>query len=385
MKITTLKMVHVPPRWLLLRVETDEGVVGYGEPIVEGRARTVEQAVRELEPYLIGHDPRRIEAIWQRLYKGSFYRGGPILASAVSGVDHALWDIKGKWLGAPVYELIGGRVRDRIACYAHVATGSSDQYEIAVAEGAEARVQEGFSAVKLGVPAPMAMLESPERIESVARVFAAVRDRVGPKTGIAIDFHGRVAPTLARQIIRAIEPYTPLFVEEPVLAEELEAMADIARFTHIPIATGERMYTRWGFKQLFEQRAASIIQPDPSHAGGISETRRIAAAAETYGIGLAPHNPLGPVNLAVCLQIDACTPNFTIQELAGREDGRDLGVGIIRDPFKIVDGSIEVPEGPGLGIDIDWDDLVDRSKSSGYDGSWETPQLEYADGSFAPW
>lgn len=399
MKITELKLLHIEPRWLVLRVETDSGIVGYGEPIVEGKARTVEAAVRELEPILVGADPRRIEHIWQQAYRGGFYREGPVLMSAISGVDQALWDIKGKALGVPVYELLGGRVRDKVLCYAHVAqvaqtrpkSGSAypdarkDQELIALAAGAKQRVDEGFTAVKTGAPAPLGMVESPQRIAEIARRFAAIREAVGEDVGIGIDFHGRVSPPLVKLLVKALEPYNPMFYEEPVLSQHLDVMADVAASTHIPIATGERIFSRWGFRELFERRAATIVQPDLCHAGGISEVRRIAAAAETHGVGIAPHNPLGPISFAAGVQLAACTPNFVMQEFVGRPDGRDRGEGILTEPIRIEDGYVTLTEKPGLGIDVDWDRLVKDAAASDYTGDWPTPQLRHEDGSVAEW
>ncbi len=378
MRITSLELLHVRPRWLFLIVHTDEGIDGYGEPIVEGRARTLAEAVRELEPLLIGEDPTRIEHLWQKMYRGAFYRGGPVLCSAISGVDTALWDITGKALGVPVHRLLGGPVRDRVRMYPHV--GGSSPAEIA--EAAKKRVSDGFTCMKMSVTPPLRHVEPPEVVEREVERFAAVRAAVGNGIDIAIDFHGRVSYPLALRLTRALEPYNPMFIEEPVLPDDPESMALIARSTVTPIATGERLFTRWGFSPIFEKRAASIVQPDLAHCGGISEGRRIAAAAETVSAGIAPHNPLGPINLAASLQLALATPNFIIQEFSGSAERRELGVGLITEPFEVKAGYIERREAPGLGIELEYDSIV----ADEFDGTWTTPTLTHTDdGSVAEW
>lgn len=371
MKITKLETILVQPRWLFLKMHTDAGIVGYGEPVVEGRALTVQQAVKELEEYLIGQDPRRIEHHWQAIYRHSFYRGGPVLTSALSGLEQAMWDILGKSLGVPVYQLLGGACRDRIRMYAHVHGSSPEE----AAAAAKARVAEGFNALKTGIGiCPARQIESPGFVERLAERFGAMRAAVGPEVDIAIDFHGQISPALAVRLAKALEPHHPMFIEEPCLPENVDAMVTVARSTSIPIATGERLFTKWGFREVLEKQAAVVVQPDLCHAGGILEGKKIAAMAECYYAGIAPHNPLGPISLAACLQLDACTPNFLIQEQVS------LGDGYLKKPFQLVDGYIELPTAPGLGIELD-DDLV--AEKVGH--NWHNPHFYHADGSVADW
>lgn len=377
MKITRLETFHVTPRWLFLQISTDVGIVGYGEPVVEGLARSTESVVHELGEFLVGQDPRRIEHLWQAMYRGNFYRGGPLLMSAISGIEQALWDIKGKSLGVPVYELLGGIYRKRVRMYAHCM---STDLEEAVGRARELAAK-GLTAIKVGVTAPAAPLPTPAFINAEAERFRAIRDAVGNEIDIAIDFHGRLSPDAAISLIDAIAPYRPMFVEEPCLPENTSALLRIRESTRVPIATGERLLTRWQFRDVLERQAVSIVQPDLCHAGGIFEARKIAAAAEVSYATIAPHNPLGPVSLAACLQLDVCTPNFLIQEYPSVDDGADLGVGLLSQPFKVVQGSIDLPTGPGLGIELDLDAVRERK----YDGAWKTPQLRHADGGVADW
>jgi galactonate dehydratase len=371
MKITKLETFFVRPRWVFLKVHTDEGLVGWGEPAVEGWSRTVAAAVEEMGRYLIGQDPRRIEHHWQAIYRGGFYRGGPVLTSALSGIEQALWDIQGKALGAAVHELLGGRVRDRIRLYAHFG-GQTPQD---CAEAARRRAEQGFTALKTTPFLAARFVESAEFVAAVVARVAAVRDAVGPGVDVGLDFHGRVSPALAVRLCKALELFAPLFVEEPVPPGDVDALAEVARKTTVPIAAGERIFTRWGFREVLQKRAAAILQPDVSHAGGILEVRKIAAMAEAYFVAVAPHCPLGPISLAACLQVDACTPNFLCQEQVC------LGEGYLREPFALRDGHVEVPTAPGLGIEVDEDAVRDKL----YDGGWDNPRLWHDDGAVADW
>src|SRR5437899_1845223 len=346
LKVTRLEMFLVKPRWLFLKVHTNAGIVGYGEPITEGRALTCREAVKEIEPYLIGKDPRRVAHHWQAIYRHAFYRGGPILTSALSGIDQALWDIKGKALGVPVYELLGGPTRDRVRVYAHSNSPESMKRDL----------QRGFTAFKTG-PAkkrPAHYIETPAAVQCAAERFAELRKTVGNEVDIAIDFHGAISPATAKPLIKALEPYQPMFVEEPCQAQNHDVMAEIARGTHLPIATGERVFTKWGFREVLEKRAATVLQPDLWHAGGITEVRLIAGMAQSYYASIAPHNPLGPISLAAGVQMAASIPNFLCQEQVS------LGAGYLKKPFALHDGYLDLPTGPGLGIELDENALADK-------------------------
>ncbi|MCC3376546.1 galactonate dehydratase [Cohnella sp. REN36] len=377
MKITEMTLYHVRPRWQFLKVETDEGIVGWGEPIVEGRAQTVAAAIGELKRYLIGQDPLRIEHHWQVMYRGTFYRGGPVLVSAISGIEQALWDIKGKYYGMPVYEMLGGRCRDKIRMYSHCGGATPEE----MAANAAGKAAAGFTAIKIGVDAPVRHVDTLKFVESQVAKLAAIRETVGGELDVAIDFHGRVSPAMAIRLADAFEPYYPMFIEEPCLPENVDALVRVARSTSIPIATGERLFTRWGFREALEKQAVAIVQPDLCHAGGIFEAKKIAAMAEVYYGSVAPHNPLGPISLASCLQLDACTPNFLIQEHPSMAERWDLGEGYLQTPFEIRDGYVDVPKGPGLGVEINEEALRERA----YPGEWDTPLLFHEDGSFAEW
>ncbi|OZM79889.1 galactonate dehydratase [Pseudonocardia sp. MH-G8] len=381
MKIVGYELFLVEPRWLFLRLDTDEGVSGWGEPIVEGRAATTARGVEEAMEYLVGQDASRIEDHWQVLTKGGFYRGGPVLGSVTAGIDQALWDIAGRALGVPVHQLLGGPVRDRARVYGWVH--GSEPAELA--EAARAQVERGLTAVKMNPSELLAPLDTPAAIQRVVDRVAAVRDAVGSQVDVAIDCHGRFSTAMSRRVLPLLEPLQPLFVEEPVLPEHTRDLDAVVRSTTIPVATGERLFSRWDFRAAFEAGIA-VAQPDVSHAGGISETRRIAAMAEVHDVLLAPHCPLGPIALAASLQVDFATPNFLIQEQSlGIGYGDDTGLlGYLVDsaPFTFVDGSIERPTGPGLGIEVD-EAAVRRAAERGHD--WRTPLWRHADGSLAAW
>ncbi|MEJ7830825.1 MAG: galactonate dehydratase [Segetibacter sp.] len=367
-KITRLETILIKPRWLFLKIHTDAGVVGLGEPLLEGRALTVKTAIQEVEPYLIGKDPRQVIHHWQAIYRHAFYRGGPILTSALSGIDQALWDIKGKLLGVPVYELFGGPTRDRVRVYGRASTP----------DDIRKRKSEGYTVIKTGLAHehPANIVENPRFIKHAVDSFAALRDAAGNDMDIGIDFHGNISPQTAKLIIKELEPYHPMFIEEPCQAQNADVMADIAHGTHLPIATGERIFTKWGFRELLEKKAASILQPDLCHAGGITEGRIIAGMAEAYYIPIAPHNPMGPISLASGLHLAASIPNFLVQEQVS------LGEGYLKKPFKLQkDGTVLVPEGPGLGIELDEDQIKDKM---GHD--WKNPEsYNFLDGSVVDW
>jgi galactonate dehydratase len=367
LKITKLETFLVKPRWLFLKIHTNAGITGLGEPITEGRALTCQMAVKEIEPYLVGKDPRAVVHHWQAIYRHAFYRGGPILTSALSGIDMALWDIKGKALGVPVYELLGGPTRNRVRAYAHASTPTV----------ARQKFDLGFRAFKTGPQKrrPARYVESPSAVGYAVEKFAELRKTLGDEADIGIDFHGAISPALAKLLIKGIEPYQPMFVEEPCQAQNHDVMAEIARGTHLPIATGERVFTKWGFREVLEKKAATILQPDMCHAGGITEVRLIAGMAEAYYADIAPHNPLGPISLAAGVQLAASIPNFLCQEQVS------LGEGYLKKPFVIRDGYLDLPTAPGLGIELDENAMADKL---GHD--WRNQESYDADdGSVVDW
>ncbi|HWD69220.1 MAG TPA: galactonate dehydratase [Solirubrobacteraceae bacterium] len=382
MEITGIETFLVRPRWLFVKVSTDAGVAGWGEPIVEGRAETVRAAVGELSEYLLGQDPLQIERHWQTLTKGGFYRGGPILSSAVAGIDQALWDIAGKLHGVPVHELLGGAVRDRARVYAWIGGDSPED----VAEQARAQIEAGFTAIKMNASGALTAIDSPARTAEIVRRAESVRAVLGDDRDMAIDFHGRMSKAMARRVLPELEPVHPLFVEEPVLAEYSRDLAAIVATTSIPLATGERLYSRWDFRDVLPTGIA-VIQPDISHAGGISELRRIAAMAEAWDVSLAPHCPLGPIALAASLQVAFATPNFLIQEQGIAIHYNGVGDDVLDylldpAPLRFVDGYALRPTGPGLGIEID-EPAVRRAAELGH--RWRSPLWRHADGSLAEW
>ena len=383
MKIRSVETFQIPPRWLFVKISTDDGLTGWGEPIVEGKAATVETAVQEMGEYLIGKDASQIEDIWQVLYRGGFYRGGPVLTSAISGIEHALWDIKGKRLGVPIYELLGGAVRDKMRVYAWI--GGDKPADLVSA--ARARVAAGYTAMKMNATAEIGWLDNYQKIQEAVERIASVRQAVGYGVGIGVDFHGRLHKGMAKMLVKELEPYKPMFLEEPVLPENNEALTELARYTNIPLATGERMYTRWDFKSLLASGAIDIIQPDLSHTGGIWEGRKIAAMAEAYDVAVAPHCPLGPITLAASLQLDFCTPNACIQEqsleIHYHQNDTDL-LNYLVDPsvFHYQDGYVQRPTGPGLGIEIDEDKVREMAKGGHH---WHNPVWRTEDGVVAEW
>ncbi|MTJ80973.1 MAG: galactonate dehydratase [Telmatospirillum sp.] len=382
MKITKMTPYLVPPRWCFLKIETDEGITGWGEPVLEGRAATVAAAVGELSDYLIGKDPFLIEDHWTVLYRGGFYRGGGVHMSALAGIDQALWDIKGKALGVPVHQLLGGRLRESIRVYSWIGGDRPADTASAAREVAS----RGFTAVKMNGTEELQFIDSHAKIDAVLARVQAIRDAMGPDFGIGVDFHGRVHRPMAKVLAKELEPFKLMFIEEPVLSEHAEALKEIANHCGTPIALGERLFSRWDFKAILNAGYVDIIQPDPSHAGGITETRKIASMAEAYDVALALHCPLGPIALAANLQIDAVSYNAFIQEQSlgiHYNKTNDL-LDYLKDPkvFDYRDGFVAIPEGPGLGIEID-EEVVIRQAAIGH--RWRNPVWRHADGSFAEW
>lgn len=380
-KIARIEIFPVPPRWLFVRVEGDEGAVGWGEASLEGHIEAVEGAFASLRDRFIGHDPHRIEDIWQVSYRAGFYRGGPVLMSALSGLDQALWDLKGRMLGVPVWQLIGGRVRDHVPVYAWI--GGDRPHD--VAEAARGRLAQGFKAVKMNATEDLGWLDSPKALDATVERVAAVQ---AEGLDVGLDFHGRVHRPMAKQLAAAVEPLRPLFIEEPLLSENLDGIAEIAHMVHVPIALGERLYSRWDFKRFFEAGCVDIVQPDLSHAGGISECRRIAAMAEAYDVAVAPHCPLGPIALAACMQIGLTSINVVIQEMSlgihYNTGGHDL-LTYMRNPevFAVADGMVAALEGPGLGVELDEDRV--REAAADMRGSWRNPVWRGPDGALREW
>ncbi|HEY8957522.1 galactonate dehydratase [Chitinophaga sp.] len=382
MKIKSYELFQVPPRWLFLKIETDEGIIGWGEPVIEGKAATVKTAVDELMEYLVGKDPMHIEDHWNVMYRAGFYRGGPILMSAIAGIDQALWDIKGKYYNAPVHQLLGGKARDKMKVYSWI--GGDRPAEVGAA--ARKMAEQGFLAVKMNATEELQYIDSYEKIDAAIQRIAAVREAGGAGMGIGIDFHGRVHKPMAKILAKELEPFRPMFIEEPVLPENNEDLREIAQHVAIPIATGERMFSKWQFKTLLKEGYADIIQPDVSHAGGITECKKIISMAEAFDVAAAPHCPLGPIALAACLQVDATCHNAFIQEQSlgiHYNQGSDL-LDYLADKtvFQYKDGYVEIPSKPGLGIEIN-ETHVRKMAAEGH--NWRNPVWRHTDGSVAEW
>ena len=362
MKITEVNTYLVRPRWGFVEIVTDDGYSGWGEAVLEGHASTVLECVREMRDYLLGADPTRIEDIFNVLYRAGFYRGGGVLMSAIAGIDQALWDIKGKYFNAPVYELMGGKCRDRMRVYSWIG-GDRPQD---VGSAAKERQNAGFSAIKMNATEELQMIDSYEKVDAVLERVAAIRESCGKYFGIAVDFHGRVHKPMAKILAKKLEEYDLMFIEEPVLCEHMEDFKEIAAACNIPIATGERLFTKYDFKRLLTAGGVDIIQPDLSHAGGITECKKIASMAEAYDVALAPHCPLGPIALASCLNVDATSYNAVIQE---QSIGIHYNVGksvldyvTNQEDFVFTDGYVQLPKRPGLGVEVNKELVLEKIK-----------------------
>ncbi|MDQ7905775.1 galactonate dehydratase [Phytohabitans sp. ZYX-F-186] len=336
--------------WVLVRLETDEGIDGWGEATLEYREHTVEAAVRALEHGLAGRDPRDIQGWWQDAYRDAYWRGGPVLTSALSAVEMALWDIKGKALGVPVYELLGGRVRDSVECYANGwFAGAKHPREFA--DKAREAVEWGYRALKWD-PFGSAFRTLPRAaLRDALAAVEAVAEAVDGRAEVIVEAHGRFELPAARQVAKALEPYGVLWLEEPLIPGNLANYATLRESTSTPISLGERLYTRWDFREVFSRGCADVVQPDVSHAGGIWETRTIASLAELWQVSVAPHNPSGPVANAATLQLAACTPNFTYLETMATDV--PWRAEIATEGWSVVNGVARVPDQPGLGVQID--------------------------------
>lgn len=381
MKISDFIIYKVKPRWIFIKINTDEGISGWGELVSGTKTETVVAGAKEMCSKLIGKNPLEIERIWQRLHR-SFFRGGPINGTIISGIEMALWDIKGKALNLPVYELLGGAVRDKIKVYSWI--GGDRPSDVVVM--AQERWDKGFRAVKMNATSEMHYVDSLEKVNAAVKRVASIREKFGNAMSIGIDFHGRVHKPMAKVLAKALEEYHPMFIEEPVLPENEEYFAQISNEVSTPIATGERLYTRWGFKNIFKQGAVDIVQPDISLCGGLLEERKIAAMAEAYDMAVAPHAPYGPVALAATFQVDACTPNVFIQEQSlgiHYNQGFDL-LDFVKNKeiFQYKDSFVDIPKGPGLGIEMDEDKIKDVAQEGLV---WNNPAWVNDDGTIAEW
>ncbi|CZQ96855.1 Hypothetical protein Tpal_2061 [Trichococcus palustris] len=381
MKITEIKVYKVKPRWIFIKISTDEGIDGWGEMISGTKTETVVAGAYEMGNRIIGRNPMEIERIWQELHR-SFFRGGPINGTIISGIEMALWDIKGKYYNAPVYELLGGAVRDNIMVYSWIGGDRPDE----VVESALDRLDRGFKAIKMNATEELHYIDSFKKVQEVVDRVASIRNKVGYDLEIGVDFHGRVHKPMAKVLAKELEPYKPMFLEEVVLPENEEHFAEIAQHVSTPLATGERLYTRWQFKNIFKQGAIDIIQPDVALVGGILETKKIAAMAEAYDMAVAPHAPYGPIALAATLQVDACTPNVFIQEQSlgiHYNKGFDL-LDFVKNKemFQYKDGFVELPTKPGLGIEMN-EEFVEEIAQEGL--IWTNPMWKNYDGTIAEW
>lgn len=381
MKISAITVYKVKPRWVFVKISTDEGIDGWGEMISGTKTETVVAGAYEIGNRLLGRDPFQIERLFQELHR-SFFRGGPINGTIVSGLEMALWDIKGKALNLPIYEFLGGAARDKIKVYSWIG-GDRPQD---VLEQAQDRVDRGFTAVKMNGTSELHYIDSFKKINEVVNRVASIRDKFGDALEIGIDFHGRVHKPMAKVLAKALEEYHPMFLEEVVLPENEEYFKEIADSISVPLATGERLYTRWQFKNIFKQGAISIIQPDVALCGGILEARKIAAMAEAYDMAVAPHAPYGPIALAATLQLDTCVPNVFIQEQSlgiHYNKGFDL-LDFVKNKeiFQFKDGFVDIPDKPGLGLEMD----EDRIKEIAREGLvWTNPSWKNYDGTIAEW
>jgi galactonate dehydratase len=335
-----------PRNWVFVKVLTDRGLHGWGEATLEGHEQTVVACVRELGQALIGQDPLAVEHHWQRLFRHGFWRGGVVLGSALAGIDQALWDLRGKAWGVPVYRLLGGPTRQRIRLYTHV--GIYDHTKMV--EDAQRDVANGFTGLKTGAWAGDAALPAAEAIAAFAERVALLRQTVGPRVDIMIDNHGRSRASTAARLIEALCPHGLFWLEEPTQPDDLEALGRLrAAGPTMDLATGERLYSKWDYVALLEGRWVDVIQPDLCHAGGISEVKKIAALAEAYYVQVAPHNPQGPVSTAACAHLGMAIPNFSILEyvLSPRRER------VLKEPWPVEKGHLIVPDRPGLGVDLD--------------------------------
>jgi len=381
MKVTDVTVYTVKPRWIFLKLSTDEGIDGWGEVVSGAKTETVVAGIYELGQRIVGRNPFEIERIFQELHR-SFYRGGPVNGTVISGLEIALWDIKGKALNVPVYELLGGVAKDRIKVYSWIGGDRPED----VGKQAKDRLDKGFTAVKMNATGELHYIDSYHRVNEVVERMASIRETCGDDMEVGIDFHGRVHKGFAKVLAKALEPYHPMFLEEVVLPENEEYFEKISQHVTTPLSTGERLYTRWEYKGLFRQGAVDIIQPDVILCGGILEMRKIIAMAEAYDMAAAPHAPYGPVALAATLQVDVCSPNVFIQEQSlgiHYNRGFDL-LDFVKNKeiFEYKNSFVEVPKRPGLGIEMD-EEKVKEVAAEGL--KWTNPSWKTYDGSISEW
>lgn len=381
MVIKDFKVYKVKPRWIFIKITTDEGIEGWGEMISGTKTETVVAGAYEMGNYLIGRNPFEIERLWQELHK-SFFRGGPINGTIVSGIEMALWDIKGKALNVPIYELLGGVARDKLMVYSWIG---GDRPNDVVKEAIDRR-DRGFKAIKMNATEELHYIDSFNKVQAVVDRVAAIREEVGYDLSIGVDFHGRVHKPMAKVLAKELDQFKLMFLEEVVLPENEEAFEEIAKYTSTPLATGERLITRWEFKSILKNGVIDIIQPDVALTGGILETRKIAAMAEAFDVAVAPHAPYGPIALAATIQLDMCTPNVFIQEQSlgiHYNKGFDL-LDFIKNKeiFQYKNGFLDIPTKPGLGIEID-EELVKKVSKEGL--VWTNPKWKNYDGTIAEW
>lgn len=379
MKIAAIEQFFPLPRIRLIKITTDTGLAGWGETTLEGKPKSVKGAVEELAAYLIGKDPLRIEHHWQHMYRSAFFRGGNVLMTAMSGIDQALWDITGKHYGVPTYQLLGGAVRDRIRVYAHWGIGSlTDEGKAAARSRLDLLQKSGYTGFKSGPGGKWRAHEPPSMIDAFVERAFLMREWVGPDVELAFDFHGKMTPALAIEICQEIKGMRPMFVEEPVPQENVDALKLVSDHVPFPIATGERLLSRWEFREVFEKQAVAYIQPDISHAGGITELKKIANMAEVYYIHIMPHCAIGPVAFSASLHVDAVVPNFLMQE----QIDQGLGAGLLKEDWLVKEGHIDLPVKPGLGFEIDEQEIQKQAiyrEELGGEYYYET------DGSVADW
>ncbi|KAK2767472.1 hypothetical protein FQN54_003629 [Arachnomyces sp. PD_36] len=384
-KIKTIEYFRVLPRWLFVKVTDEQGNYGWGESTLEGHTEAVEGTLNALVKRFQGYEADDIEQVWQTAWRLGFYRGGAVFMSAISGIDIALWDLKGRRLGVPIHQLLGGKVRSKISVYAWIGGDRPGDVEAA----GKARLAQGFKAIKMNATEDVNWLDSPSVLESSVQRLKAVKD-LG--LDAALDFHGRLHKPMAKQLAKAVEPYHPLFLEEPLLSEHPEGIKHLSSQVTSPIALGERLYNRWDAKRYLEDASVDVLQPDISHCGGISEIRRIAAMAEAYDVAIAPHCPLGPIALAASMQVDLTTPNFVIQEMSlgihyNTEAGEYDITNYIKDSnvFNIKDGFVEALKGPGLGIEIDEEEVRKVAEKVKDAKPWAPKEFYGVDGGIREW